>query len=162
MINLLATMAMYHIFHFLIQIVILHQFIYSDIEISLSNIDKFIDNDTVYPTILFSSNSSIYSRYFSRDLSELPSQYANGNGSFEVFAKADLITARKKGFEIMNLIYQRYEFHNLYWRQFFLGSFNMPSRAWDIIKYKVATRVILNIGENHPYSSLIILCFCIL
>jgi hypothetical protein len=84
-----------------------------------------------------------------RSLSDegIPSQYMNGNGSADVLAKGDIFLARKIGYEVMNLIYQRYEFHNKHWLQFFFGSFNMPTTAWDIIKYKVAYKAMKKIGK---------------
>jgi hypothetical protein len=50
---------------------------------------------------------------------------------------------------VSNLIYQRYEFHNTNWFQFFLGSSNLGSESWDLIKYKIAKKILL----FHPHSS---------
>lgn len=41
-----------------------------------------------------------------------------------------------------NLIHQRFEFHDKNKFQFFLGSQNMPSYAWDILKYKFAKKIV--------------------
>lgn len=54
-----------------------------------------------------------------------------------------LESALSKGFNTSNLIYQRFEFYNPMRIQFFLASANMPSQAWDILKYKVATKTLL-------------------
>jgi hypothetical protein len=45
--------------------------------------------------------------------------------------------------KVSNLIYQRFEFQDYNRFQFFIGSSNFPSDAWDLIKYKVAQRVLL-------------------
>jgi hypothetical protein len=50
---------------------------------------------------------------------------------------------------VLNLIYQRYEFHNANWFQFFIGSSNLGSESWDLIKYKIAQKVLL----FHPHNS---------
>eukprot|EP01033_Poteriospumella_lacustris_P017146 gene17146-12265_t len=41
-----------------------------------------------------------------------------------------------------NLIYQRFEFHNKDWFQFFIESSNMPNYGWDLIKYKLAEKIV--------------------
>lgn len=41
-----------------------------------------------------------------------------------------------------NLVYQRFEFHNKVTFQFFLESSNMPTYAWDLIKYKLALKIL--------------------
>lgn len=43
---------------------------------------------------------------------------------------------------ITNLIYQRYEFHNTQTFQFFLESSNLPFYAWDLIKFKLAQKIL--------------------
>lgn len=64
----------------------------------------------------------------------------------DYFAKA-----RSEASRAANLIYQRYEFHNFDWYQFFLITWNMPDSAWDILKYKVA----LKLFENTPQFSVL-------
>ena len=63
----------------------------------------------------------------------------------------DLITAREQALKLANLIYQRYEFWNEKTYPFFLYSSNMPNYAWDILKYKVAIKILMKPkeGENH-------------
>eukprot|EP01038_Epipyxis_sp_PR26KG_P015090 gene15090-20305_t len=41
-----------------------------------------------------------------------------------------------------NLIYQRYEFHNFSRFQFFIESSNIPNFGWDLIKYKIARKIL--------------------
>ena len=67
-------------------------------------------------------------------------QYKNGNGSESVFLIPNYNVAISSAKQTLNLIYQRFEYHNWYWYQFFLGSFNMPTSAWDVLKYKVAKK----------------------
>jgi hypothetical protein len=59
---------------------------------------------------------------------------------------AELETGLQKALQLLdktvNLIYQRFEFHNWHQYQFFLGSSNMPSYGWDLIKYRVAKKVL--------------------
>lgn len=50
--------------------------------------------------------------------------------------------AKLEADKLANLIYQRFEFHNKDWFQFFLGSSNMPDYAWDILKYKICKKAI--------------------
>lgn len=44
--------------------------------------------------------------------------------------------------KVTNLIYQRYEFHHTQRYQFFLESQNMPVYGWDLMKYKVALKIL--------------------
>jgi len=53
-----------------------------------------------------------------------------------------LHAAKSQADKLANLIYQRFEFHNKDWFQFFMGSSNMPDYAWDILKYKVAKKFV--------------------
>ena len=53
-----------------------------------------------------------------------------------------LIHAKQLADKLANLIYQRFEFHNKDWFQFFMGSSNMPDYAWDILKYKICKKAI--------------------
>jgi hypothetical protein len=55
---------------------------------------------------------------------------------------ASLLDGLDKLDTVGNLIYQRFEFHDKYKFQFFLGSQNMPSYAWDILKYKFAKKIL--------------------
>jgi len=50
--------------------------------------------------------------------------------------------------EVSNLVYQRFEFHNAQRYQFFLGSANMPVYGWDLIKYRIAKKILM---DNQPY-----------
>jgi len=50
---------------------------------------------------------------------------------------------------IANLVYQRFEFHHKQRFQFFLGSANMPAYAWDLIKYKIAKKILLRQNETY-------------
>jgi hypothetical protein len=43
---------------------------------------------------------------------------------------------------VANLIYQRFEFHNYERYQFFLEAQNMPTYGWDILKYKIARKIV--------------------
>lgn len=49
---------------------------------------------------------------------------------------------KKIASESINLIYQRYEFHNSFRFQFFLASNNIPMYGWEILKYKFAKKAI--------------------
>ena len=55
----------------------------------------------------------------------------------------NVVEAKREINKVANLIYQRYEYHNKDWRQFFLGSSNMPNFAWDIVKYKIANKILM-------------------
>lgn len=46
--------------------------------------------------------------------------------------------------EVCNLIYHRYELHNMQQLQLFLVSMNIPAFGWDILKYKIAQKILLN------------------
>jgi hypothetical protein len=52
--------------------------------------------------------------------------------------------------EAANLVYQRYEFHRQDLFQFFIESSNMPQYAWDLIKYKLAEKIVRG-DENEQY-----------
>ena len=54
----------------------------------------------------------------------------------------DLTVAKQAADKIANLIYQRFEFHNKDWFQFFMGASNMPDYAWDILKYKICKKAV--------------------
>ena len=43
---------------------------------------------------------------------------------------------------VANLIYHRFEYNNSYRYQFFLGSSNMGTFTWDLLKYKFALRMV--------------------
>ena len=57
-------------------------------------------------------------------------------------AESPFQRAKEELNRVANLIYQRYEYGNAYRYQFFLGSANMGSFAWDILKYKFAIRMV--------------------
>jgi hypothetical protein len=44
--------------------------------------------------------------------------------------------------ELSDKIYQRFEFHNDVTRQFFFITLNIPERGWDILKYKMAKKML--------------------
>lgn len=46
--------------------------------------------------------------------------------------------------QVANLVYQRFEFHNAQQYQFFLGSANMPVYGWDLIKYRIAKKILMS------------------
>ena len=50
-----------------------------------------------------------------------------------VLQTLDIGDAKRQINKVADLIYQRYEYHNKEWRQFFLGASNMPDFAWVII-----------------------------
>lgn len=54
----------------------------------------------------------------------------------------DFQKAREYAREVINLIYQRYEFHVFNQYQFFIGSMNMNTRTWDLMKYKFASKIV--------------------
>jgi hypothetical protein len=57
--------------------------------------------------------------------------------------KFDLEKARAAAQKTANLIYQRFEFWNEKTYPFFLYSSNMPDYAWDILKYKIAMKMLM-------------------
>lgn len=44
--------------------------------------------------------------------------------------------------DMANLVYQRFEFHNAKLYQFFIGSANIPVYGWDLIKYRLAKKIL--------------------
>lgn len=54
----------------------------------------------------------------------------------------DLDKAKAEADKVANLVYQRYEYHNATTFQFFIESANMPTMTWDMIKYKVAKKIV--------------------
>lgn len=54
----------------------------------------------------------------------------------------DFEKARSKAYDLINLIYQRYEFHVFNQYQFFIGSLNMNTKTWDMMKYKFASKIV--------------------
>jgi hypothetical protein len=54
----------------------------------------------------------------------------------------DIETAEKRASELANLIYQRFEYHNNVTRQFFIEAANMPKLSWDIMKLKMAQKIL--------------------
>ena len=54
----------------------------------------------------------------------------------------DFSKAKFNAERTINLIHQRFEFDFWYYHQFFLGSFNLPYKTWDILKYKVLLKIV--------------------
>ena len=54
----------------------------------------------------------------------------------------DLKIAEELSHKLTNLIYQRFEFFDKYRYQFFLGSSNIPSTAWDVLKLKICMKAL--------------------
>jgi hypothetical protein len=62
-------------------------------------------------------------------------------GGLDASTAASLNSARSAALRTLNLIYQRYEFSTPR-IQFLLVSANMPNSAWNIMKYKTATKFV--------------------
>lgn len=77
------------------------------------------------------------SRQILRDLPQAARRLQNSDGSKSTAKDFNFDKALEAAWRVENLVYQRFEFHNQYRRQFFLGSENMPDTAWDLFKYKV-------------------------
>ena len=54
----------------------------------------------------------------------------------------DFDEAKAEADKLANLVYQRFEYHNNVTVQFFIESANMPYMAWDILKYKIAKKMV--------------------
>lgn len=62
--------------------------------------------------------------------------------------RPDFDAARAAIYHATNLIYQRFEFHKRLQYQFFLGSMNFNNRTWDILKYKMALKMLHHEHKN--------------
>lgn len=54
----------------------------------------------------------------------------------------DLEKAKTLANNVANLVYQRFEFNHSQRFQFFIEASNMPEYGWDIIKYKIAKKIV--------------------
>ena len=54
----------------------------------------------------------------------------------------DFSKARHLASDLLNSIYHRYDFHNTSHAQFFPMTWNIPKQGWDILKYKLASRIV--------------------
>ena len=64
------------------------------------------------------------------------------------YASFDIDSAILHAQKTTNLIYQRFEFWHPKRYLFFLYSMNLPTWTWDILKYKLALKVLLPIGAQ--------------
>jgi hypothetical protein len=111
--------------------------------------DKAFSQPNRFSSDMNSDSHSHIEPYPHRHLqSQADDIYANGNGSSSVLEKVNISLARERGYELYDLIYHRWEFNSTRSHLFFLGSANMPARAWDMMKYKVALKIMDNIGKH--------------
>ena len=54
----------------------------------------------------------------------------------------DLEKAKHLANNVANLVYQRFEFNHTQRFQFFIEASNMPEYGWDILKYKIAKKIV--------------------
>ncbi len=54
----------------------------------------------------------------------------------------DFTKAKELSNTLANLIYQRFEFGNKQWYQYFIEASNMPGYGWDLLKYKIAKKIL--------------------
>ena len=79
------------------------------------------------------------STYLSTVLDNKQRRLSTGGSEKPTFDFTEALASINK---ITNLIYQRFEFHNAERYQFFLEAQNMPTYGWDLIKYKLALKLL--------------------
>ncbi len=50
--------------------------------------------------------------------------------------------------QLLNLIYHRYDMHNVSHSRFFSIAMNIPQQGWDILKYKLASKIVQKEGAS--------------
>ncbi len=90
--------------------------------------------------------SDLKSKRFRRSLrSSAINEVSSANTTYASF---DIDGAILRAQKTANLIYQRFEFWHPKRYLFFLYSMNLPTWTWDILKYKLALKVLLPIGAQ--------------
>jgi len=73
--------------------------------------------------------------------------------------KLDYNEAKAEVNKLVNLVYQRFEYHNFNRYQFILASSAMPDYTWDILKYKFAKKIVDSINNKYSNSSAFFMIF---
>jgi hypothetical protein len=66
------------------------------------------------------------------------------DGQVVYLDKKKLVQARERATDVLNLIYTRYELHQLSNLQHFLVTLNLPTTGWDILKNKIIAKMLQN------------------